>query len=59
MNETAEILEYLRIVEMKLSGLIRDIRNIRDRLEPKTQSTAPTFFDVLKADDDTGHTPRM
>lgn len=53
MNETAEIIEYLRIVERKLQSLMQDIRNIRNRLrvDPDHQQTAPTFFSALSAED--------
>lgn len=59
MNEKQEILEYLRIVEMKLANLMQDIKNIRDRLEPKPRVSQPTFFDALTSDDHHNQQPRM
>jgi len=51
-----ELAEYLNIIEMKLNGLIQDIKNIRSRLsEPENPTRAsgrPSFFDALKSDDD-------
>jgi predicted glycosyltransferase len=55
-----ELLEYLRVVEMKLQDLIQDVRNIRERLESKsaneqratTRNVTTTFFNALQADDD-------
>lgn len=55
MNETAELLEYLSIVEMNLQRLMQDIRNIRSRLQATQQTRTtqqPTFFTALQADDD-------
>ena len=49
-----ELAEYLNIVEMKLYGLIQDIKNIRSRLEhenPTRTTGKPTFFDALKSED--------
>jgi len=55
MNQ--ELIEYLRIVEMKLQSLMQDIQNIRNRLD----NTAPhtplirchqlNFFNALQAED--------
>ena len=40
----ADILEYLRIVEMKLAALIQDIKNIKEQLEkqPRQRRNAIT-----------------
>ena len=59
MNEKQELIEYLRIVEMKLGTLTQDIKNIRDRLEPKKQDNNPTFFDALRGDDHHNNRPRI
>lgn len=59
MNEKQEILDYLKIVEMKLASLTQDIKNIRDRLEPKKQGSNPTFFDALRGDDHHNTQPRI
>jgi len=54
MNE--ELIEYLRIIEMKLQSLMQDIQNIRDRLEhpvhvPLVRCHRASFFTALQADD--------
>lgn len=49
---TPELEEYLRIIEMKLLGLIRDIQNIRNRVIPNQHGNQPTFFSALPVGED-------
>lgn len=57
MNEKQELLEYLGVLEMKLSSLQRDIRNIRGRLEDcdlvrKQEQRPLNFFTACRSEDD-------
>jgi hypothetical protein len=61
MNEIALLLEYLKIVESKLSDLMRDVRNIHNRLEDTQDPPTPSqpnyghqFFQSLRAEENTG-----
>lgn len=62
-----DLLEHLAIIELKLHGLLYDIKNIKEKIAEQNQtkrksaaskassasasSTAPTFFDACTADD--------
>lgn len=50
-----ELREYLSIIEMKLQSLLRDIRNIRERLNDtptRRNQEQLNFFQALSVDDD-------
>jgi hypothetical protein len=62
MDEKAELLEYLRVIEMKLASLQRDVRNVRSRIEDcdlqkKAEQRELNFFVACKADDDDAPIP--
>lgn len=57
MNEKQELLEYLAVVEMKIQSLLRDIRNIKGRLQDdevtrRADQRELNFFTACQADDD-------
>ena len=57
MNEKQELLEYLAIIEMKIQSLLRDIRNIKGRLQDdevtrKVEQRELNFFTACKAEED-------
>lgn len=53
-----DLIEYLDTVEMKLNSLLRDIQNIRDRLDFRNKPIGHQFFQALTADDDETAKPK-
>lgn len=56
MNEKQELLEYLAVVEMKIQSLLRDIRNIKGRLQDdevtrRADQRELNFFTACQAED--------